>query len=114
MRYVDPSFIRRSERVTSYASSPEELSAISHQERLPDAFSLDLSLGKRFRFSGGSALYLQLSIRNLIGSEIIARGYEQHRIRQQVIQQRTHIKPFVDRLTYAYPRTAYLSIGFSF
>lgn len=114
VRYVEPSFIRRSERVTSYTSSPEELSAISHQKRLPDAFSIDLSVGKRFRFSGGSALYLQLSIRNLIGSEIIARGYEQHRIRQQVIQQRTHIKPFVDRLTYAYPRTAYLSIGFSF
>ena len=114
LRRVEPSLIRRSERITSYATSPEELSAISEQQRLADAITLDLSVGKRFRFRGGSSLFVQLAVRNLLGSDIVARGYEQHRIRRQTIQQRTHIEPFADRLTYAYPRTAYLSLGFLF
>lgn len=113
MRYVEASFVRRSERVLSYASSPEQRATLALQQRMPDAFTLDISVGKRFRFKGGNALYLRLSVQNILGSNHLSYGYEQNRIHRQTIEGRTVVTPFDNRFIYAYPRTFYLSVGFS-
>lgn len=114
LRYVEPSFVRRTERVISFAQSPEEADILAHQQRLPDATTLNLSLSKRIRLKGHTALSIQLSANNLLGSNTIRDGYEQNRIRRTTIQQRTHVEPFANRLTYDYPRTFYLAASLWF
>lgn len=114
IRYVEPSPARRSLRVLSYASSPEERTALTTQQRLPDAVMIDIGAGKRFRLSTGERIYIRLSLRNALGSNAIARGYEQSRISSTTVGNKHHIAPFANRLTYAYPRTIYLSVGVSF
>ena len=113
-RYAEPSFIRRTERITSYADSREAFDALCHQERLPDAATIDVSLSKRIRFKRGGSLHLYLAINNLLGSKIIYRAYEQNRVRRQTILYNTHIEPFANKLNYAYGRTLYLSVGYNF
>ena len=113
-RYAEPSFIRRTERITSYADSREAFDALCHQERLPDAATIDISLSKRIRFKRGGALYLSLAVNNILGSKIIYRAFEQNRIRRQTILYNIHIEPFANKLNYAYGRTFNLSIGYNF
>ena len=114
MRYVDPAFAHRSVRVLSYASSPEERAMLTTQERLPDGVMIDIGGGKSFKFRTGQRLYLHLALRNILGSETISRGYEQNRVSRQTIGGVQHVTPFANRLSYAYPRTIYLSVGVSF
>ena len=114
MRHVAPSAPRRSLRTLSYASSPEERTALMTQERLSDAVMIDIGAGKIFKFRTGERLYVRLSLRNILGSQIIARGYEQNRISRSTIGGQQYISPFANRLTYAYPRMIYLSVGFRF
>ena len=114
IRHIDPSAPRRSLRTLSYASSPEERAALMHQERLPDAVMMDIGAGKVFKFRTEERLYVRLSLRNILGSNVISRGYEQHRISRSTIGGHQYISPFANRLTYAYPRMIYLSVGFRF
>lgn len=114
LRYVEPSFVRRTERIVSFAQSPEEADILKSQQRLPDAFSLNLSLSKRIKLKNRTSLYVQLSANNLLGSSFIRDGYEQNRIRRTIIQNRTHVAPFANRLTYDYPRTFYLAVALWF
>lgn len=114
LRHIEPSAPRRSLRTLSYASSPEERAALMHQERLADAVMVDIGAGKIFKFRTGERLYVRLSLRNILGSQIIARGYEQNRISRSTIGGQLYISPFANRLTYAYPRMIYLSVGFRF
>lgn len=109
VRYVAPSFVRRSDRVLDRASSEEHRRALLRQQSLGDVVNVDFTLSKWFEI-GDSSLGVQLSVRNLLGSSDIQRGYEQNRVRVVNIQNRRHIEPFADRLTYGYPRTFYLSI----
>jgi hypothetical protein len=109
VRYVAPSFVRRSDRVLDRASSEEHRSALLQQQNLGDVVNVDFTLSKWFEI-GDSSLGVQLSVRNLLGSSDIQRGYEQNRVRVVNIQNRRHVEPFADRLTYGYPRTFYLSI----
>lgn len=113
-RYVEPSFVRRTARVTSYAQSAEEAATLATQQRLRDAVSIDLALSKSLRIKEFATLNLQFEIRNLSGSSIPSHAREQNRIRRTVIQGRTHVAPFADRLTYAYPRTIGLSASLWF
>jgi hypothetical protein len=109
VRYVAPSFVRRSDRVLDRASSEEHRSALLKQQSLGDVVNVDFTLSKWFEI-GDSSLGVQLSVRNLLGGSDIQRGYEQNRVRVVNIQNRRHVEPFADRLTYGYPRTFYLSI----
>lgn len=109
VRYVAPSFVRRSDRVLDRASSEEHRNALLRQQSLGDVVNVDFTLSKWFEI-GDSSLGVQLSVRNLLGGSDIQRGYEQNRVRVVNIQNRRHIEPFADRLTYGYPRTFYLSI----
>ena len=109
VRYVAPSFVRRSDRVLLRASSEEHRRVLLEQQRLEDVVNVDFSIAKWFEF-GDRSLGVQLSVRNLLGGSDIQRGYEQNRVRVVNIQNRRHVEPFADRLTYGYPRTFYLSL----
>lgn len=109
MRYISPSFVRRSERVLSRASSAEHRNMLMSQQRLDDNLGIDFSLSKWFNFDKLS-LGIQFTTRNLLGNSNILSGYEQNRVRRITIQNRTHLEPFDNRVTYGYPRQFYLSI----
>jgi hypothetical protein len=105
LRYVTPSVVRRAGRVVDYAASGEERQRLMSQERLPDAFTLDVALSKRVSLGENVTLNVQLGVRNLLGSKIIYSGYEPSRIHLRTIAGRADVAPFANRYTYAYPRT---------
>ncbi|MBQ8494066.1 MAG: hypothetical protein IJ464_07325 [Alistipes sp.] len=114
MRYVEPSVVRRTERVLSFTQSPEERTMLSSEEHLDDAVMLDATLSKRIKLKGDLRLNIQLSARNLLGSSHVRNGSEQSRIRRTTTAGRTFITPFANRLTYTYPRTFYLAASLWF
>lgn len=114
LRYVTPSFVRRTERIYTYAQSPEEQLALLSQQSLGGAVSLNLSLARSFRFSGGRWLSVRLTADNLLGANNIGSGYEQNRIRKVVISQREHVRPFANKVTLGYGRTCRINVSFGF
>lgn len=114
LAYVEPSTIRRTERVLSYASSVEEADALRFQQQLPLGTTVDLSLSKYLRLSDDISLGVSLTVRNLLGSNMISGGYEQHRVARHAVGYRNDITPFDNRLTYAYPRLFSLSLSLRF
>ena len=115
LRYVDPSLIRRTERVAYQASSSEEIfQRFIEQRRLNDVATVDASVSKWFNI-GRSRLSLTLSVRNLLGKDdIIYGGYESSRIRNYMSGARRIYTPQDDVLTYAYPRTYYAVVAWKF
>jgi L-cysteine desulfidase len=101
-------------RILSYTASAEEREALKHQQRLPDAATIDLALSKRFRLTDTSTLNLQLSVRNILGSNVIYSSYEENRISLRKVGSRTDVSPFANRLSYAYPRLFTLSASLRF
>ena len=115
LRWVEPSVVRRTEYVLSFAASPEEREAILAQQRLPDAFTVDCGVGKRIRFRRGGTLYLQLWARNLLGSRVVSYGYERSRMRPQSdIAGVSSLIPFDNLRSYDYPLCINLSVGYRF
>lgn len=114
MRYATPSFIRRTERMVSYAPSVEEQQMMLGQQRLRPATSLGLSLSKSFSFGERCWLSVRLNVDNVLGATNIYSGYEQHRILRVSEGNRTHVRPFANKLMYGYGRTfrVNLSVGF--
>ena len=115
LRYVDPSVVRRTERVAIQGSSSEEIfQRFISQRRLPDAVTMDASLSRWFNI-GRSRLSLTLSVRNLLGSrDIVYGGYESSRIRNYRSGAQRIYLPQDDVLTYAYPRTYYAVVSWKF
>lgn len=113
-RYATPSVVRRTERVLSFAASPEERATLLAESRIPDIATLDATVSKRLRIGDGTTLSLQLSVRNILGSNYVRDGYEQSRVRRTTTSGRTFVSPFANRLTCAYPRTLYLSASLWF
>lgn len=114
VNYATPSYIRRTVRVVSYAASEEEKTTLQQQQRLPDAATLDMSISKRIKFSKDLSLSIQLSARNILGSNVVYSAYEENRISRHKVGNRTDISPFANRLTYAYPRLFSLSASLWF
>ena len=114
-RYVEPSVIRRTERVAIQGSTSEEIyHRFVEQRRLDDAITVDASLSRWFNV-GHSRLSLTLSVRNLLGSrDIVYGGYESSRIRNYMSGAQRIYLPQDDVLTYAYPRTFYGVISWKF
>ena len=114
-RYVEPSVIRRTERVAIQGSTSEEIyHRFVEQRRLDDAITVDASLSRWFNV-GHSRLSLTLSVRNLLGSrDIVYGGYESSRIRNYMSGAQRIYLPQDDVLTYAYPRTFYGVISCKF
>ena len=112
MRYVDPSPIRRTERVAKQASvSTEIYRSFILQHRLSDAVTVDASLSRWFNL-GRSRLSATLSVRNLLGNRGIEYGgYEQSRIRNYQSGANRVYLPMDDVVMYSYPRTFYAVIS---
>lgn len=134
LRYIQPSFTRRTLRVLNYTTSPEEEALIMNQERLPDMVSLDLSLSKTFylrkydkqiyttraamRFIDRyprSRITVALYVKNILGRDNnISYAYESSRTPRRYLADGYMLSPHASLYRYDYPRTYYLQIGFSF
>ncbi len=134
LRYIEPSIAMRTDRVLAMAVSPEQLSAMTTQEQLRDAFTIDLSLSKSLYFNRlskkiystkaaprfedkhpQSRLVFRVGVRNLLGSDdIVYNGYEASRLQRYKLANEYIYKRQVSRYMYAYPRTFYASATFAF
>jgi hypothetical protein len=112
--YSTPSVVRRTERLLSYAASAEEREALKHQQRLPDAATLDIALSKRIKINDDTSLSILLSARNILGTNVVYSSYEENRISLRKVDSRTDVSPFANRLSYAYPRLFTLSASLHF
>ncbi len=113
-RYVDPALSRRTLRIAhTLAESPEAFALITHQERLPDTFTLDATCSKSIHFNS-HRLTFTLSIHNLLGArDQIYAGYESPRTPRYTAGDMYVYRPMPTRYLYAYPRTFYLSATFN-
>ena len=132
MRYVLPSLVRRTESILNHTTTSEQRAALISQERLPDAFCLNLTLSKSFYLKGRKAyansaaptftqrhpkskITVFIAVNNLLGNRnIVFRGYESTRIRKQYKWDDFTATPFASYYLYAYPRTYFLQVKFSF
>ena len=114
LNYASPSYIRRTVRVVSYAASEEEAATLQHQQRLPDAATLDITLSKRIKFNENLSLSIEIAARNIVGSSVVYSAYEENRISRHKVGTRTDISPFANRMMYAYPRLFTLSASLWF
>lgn len=114
-RWVEPSVVRRTERVTRQgAASPEIYEQFHKQQRLADATTVDVSVAHWWRL-GKSRLSVSLMVRNLLGvDDIVYGGYEQNRIRHYRSGSQRVYAPQDDVITYAYPRTFYGVVSWKF
>ena len=134
LRYAEPSLVMRTERVLSVATSPEERESMLRQERLRDAFTLDISLSKSLylerldtrvyrtkaapRFTDKhprSKLVFSIGIRNLLGSRnMVYSAREASRLQRYSLADGYIYSRQATRYLYAYPRTYQASISFRF
>ena len=134
LRYIEPSAAMRTDRVLAIAVSPEQFEALTTQERLRDAFTIDLSLSKSLYLSRiskriyttkvaprfedkhpRSRLVFRLGVRNLLGSTNFAyNAYESSRLQRYKLAGEYIYSRQASRYLYAYPRTFYASVTFAF
>lgn len=114
-RYVDPSYVRRTERVARQASVSEEIyGEFMSQRRLDDAFTVDASVSRWF-YTRRGRLVVTLSVRNLLGErDTVYGGYESSRLRRVTAGAQTVYRPLDDIITYSYPRTFYCIVSWKF
>lgn len=114
-RYVDPSPLRRTDRVVHQAgSTPESFDLYTIQERLSDCLTVDFSLFKSFIFENESELYLALHLQNLLNGEMISYGYESVRSQRIGAGDAAMRVPQPSRYLYALPRSIVLTVGYRF
>lgn len=115
LRYAEPAFLRRTDRIAHQAaSSPEAFELFTAQERLDDAFTLGASVYKTF-YVGDSRLTLSLMLRNLLNDrDTVYAAYESLRVRRTRSGDFYSYAPFETRRSYAYPRSFYLSVSYRF
>ncbi len=110
-RYVEINPLFHSSRVAGINAAPEIMELFTGQERLPDAFTLGLSLSKGW-VAGRGFLRLAASVRNLLSPAIIHSGYEQMRIRRRGSGLDRTLEPFPSKYMYAYPATWSLTLSY--
>lgn len=115
IRYADPAFTRRTERVAMQSAPSEEVyREFLAQSSLGDAATLDASVSRWFNIGEGR-LSLTLSVRNLLGKRnIVYSGYESSRIRHYRSGAQHIYRPQDDILTYAYPRNIHFVASWRF
>jgi hypothetical protein len=124
----------RTDRILAMVISPEQFKALTTQERLRDAFTIDISLSKSIYLSRlskniytskaaprfedkhpHSRLIFRLGVRNLLGSTNIAyNAHESSRLQRYKLAGEYIYNRQVSRYLYAYPRTFYASATFAF
>jgi hypothetical protein len=110
-RWVAINPLYHSSRVTGISSSPEVMRHFTEQERLPDAFTLGVSLSKGWVLGRG---YLRVagSVRNILNTPIIYSGYEQMRILRQGSGINRTLAPFPTKYLWSYPLTWNFTISY--
>ena len=134
LRYIEPSAVMRTNRILAMAVSPEQYEALYKQERLRDAFTIDLSLSKTLYLSRlskriyttkavlrfedkhpRSRLIFRVGVRNLLGStDMVYSAYESSRLQRYKLAGEYIYNRQDSRYIYAYPRTFYASATFAF
>lgn len=113
-RFLSPAPLRRMRRAYDYALSGEEVRRLAGQERLPEAFDLNLFVSKTFDL-GGRYLSFSGSVSNLLDRrDTVYSGYEPMRLRVEGSGTARSIAPFASKYLYAYGRTYYLTVNFLF
>ena len=114
-RYVEPAYLRRTERIARQAAaSREAFDAFMRQERLGDLFMLDATLFKTFRFDR-SRLTATLMVRNLLNRRRdYYDGYESLRVGRSRSGDDYTYAPRATRYLAVYPRSVYLTISYKF
>ena len=103
----------RTEGIGSRCGSPEERAACGAQERLPDAWVVNIGVTKSFSLFG-TYVFASLSVDNLLDRrDILYGGYEQMRLDKYTVDGKRTYSPFPSRYSYAYPRTLLLSLTVS-
>lgn len=115
LRYVEASFVRRTERVLRQAAASQQIyEEFVHQADLNNAVSVDVSLSRWFRVGQGR-MSLTLAVKNLLGSrDIVQYAYEPSRLRNYISGAQRIYKPHANILTYAYPRNIYGVVSWKF
>lgn len=134
LRFVEPSEVMRTERVLAMATSSEQRNTLTTQEKLRDAFTIDISLSKSLyinrlsrriystkaapRFEDRyprSRLIFRVGVRNLLGStNIVYNAYESSRLQRYKLAGEYIYNRQATRYLYAYSRTFYASATFAF
>ena len=134
LRYIEPSAVMRTNRIIALSISPEQYELFTTQERLRDAFTIDLSLSKSIYLSRmskkiystkavprfedkhpRSRLIFRVGVRNLLGSSnIVYNAYESSRLQRYKLAGGYRYNRQASRYLYAYPRTFYASATFAF
>lgn len=112
-RHIEASPIRRMVRFTQLDISPEERARLMSQERLRDAVSADVALSKSLQL-GDNLLIMEVAVRNLLGTDYVINGYEQHRVRRTDIAHRGYLRPFDNMKLYGYPRNYAVTVTLLF
>ncbi|MCC8036128.1 MAG: TonB-dependent receptor [Rikenellaceae bacterium] len=113
-RYASPSPLRRMQRAYNLALSDETRKDFVSQEKLGDAFTLDMTFLKSFRIKA-NYLSLFLSVSNILNDRGIVYGaYEQLRIARTGSGVTAGWKPFGNKYLYAYGRSYYCSLTVTF
>ncbi|HLO89944.1 MAG TPA: TonB-dependent receptor [Lentimicrobium sp.] len=85
------------------------IKVITQQEKLPNGYTIDASIGKSFRFYNKYYLNINFSISNILDNQkLITGGYEQSRFDGKAIYK------FPSKYYYGYGRTYFLNLGFRF
>lgn len=114
-RHVEPSPLRRTQRIARQAgTTPETFADFVEQERLDDAFTLDAALFKSFRLGKEARMTVSLLARNLTDDASMYNGYESLRIRRRYAGDIAYREPHATRYTAVYPRSFYLSVSCRF
>ena len=134
LRYIEPSAVMRTNRIIALSISPEQYELFTTQERLQDAFTIDLSLSRSIYLSRmskkiystkavprfedkhpRSRLIFRVGVRNLLGSSnIVYNAYESSRLQRYKLAGGYRYNRQASRYLYAYPRTFYASATFAF
>ena len=134
LRYIEPSAATRTERVLTVAVSPERRAEMVAQERLNDAFTIDLSVSKTLYLSRLSKkiyttkaaptfedkhprgrLIFRIGARNILGStNMVYNAYESSRLVRYSYMGIYQYRRQDSRYLYAYPRTFFTSATFAF
>ena len=99
---------RTAEALAKYVSTDPQVDQITKQEKLPDAYTIDFSAGKSYRFKNKYGLNFNLMINNLTNNMFKNFGQEQLR------HDDNNIAKFPNKYSYTMGLTYMLSVAFSF
>ncbi len=101
---------RTSAAIKGLGTGDPLIEVITQQEKLPSAFTMDLSIGKSWRF-GEYYLNLNFSVSNILDNQdFVTGGYEQMRFDYVT----KDVDKFPSKYYYSFGRTYYLNLGFRF